>query len=1578
MPRRTNSGARRTRGEATSSRAGVLRVGTFNVRGLLQRQKPSKKPMAKKCFQLAKLWRRMQLDVVLLQETHVSQRQQAEADTTLRFIAQTLLTGVWTAFWAHAGDNPCTGVAVLIRTALINSGAVSVSEAAVVRDAGGRLVAVPVRWGGHRLQLVSAYLPSGDPAGQRTFITQHLQPLMDAADAPAQSRRMQVWGGDFNFVEDPQRDRLPAPAGSHPDSVTARHLHAQCTGMVDQWRRLHPTSATFTYNQQAAAGEAGISYSRLDRFYTSAALSDYVTKCDVQHPTTSDHRPVTLTLVAQQPSTMGPGLHVYSDTFKLFTDLHDKLKEWLRPRLTAAPMDVAELLIWWPAFKRALAHQLKAVNATAKERLQSESEAVKAALGRMQAAQTAADAAPQSAVLKRQLAGAQKEYMAAVVQSSADDSASARCSWLHIGERPNPVLTRLLKPPKAAKRVAAVRAPAGALVEDPRRISDCVARYWAGISAAPQQDSAATAAVLAPLQAAAAAGDGCIPDAVAGTLGAEAVSEEEVLVAMKGTKPGKSPGVDGITADVYRTLKHCMAPVLARVYSAIGSTHTMPRGFTLGAIVTLHKKGDRTEAGNYRPISLLNADYRLLAKVLANRLKAALDPVIAPEQSAFLTGRDIGDNILTQQCTHRVLKRERRRAVVAMLDFYKAYDTISRPFLFEVMRIMGAGDSFLAWTQLLLSDTRAVAVVNGHRSAPVPFEAGVRQGCPLSPLLYLFIGQALLVWLKHRAATAGVGVEVDGEQLVAVQHADDTAVFLLSLASWSAFAAEMHTFGCASGQRLNWTKVELLPIGADPPPGDTAAAVAAVAAAAVAVATASTHARNARFAQKRSRHRRHRTRGAQGTSPPQRQQQQQQHVIPDASSLVVEKSTALGIVFSRDPAAAAVDWDSRIAGIQRMLGQVKTMYNLSAFGRAFAVAGYCISTAMYHAEHGGLPSTAAMQALTADTARLIDGREPRAGRHRPSITGFSKRMMVGHPTEGGLGALDLDMHTRARWAKRGMQLANSGAIPADQRPLWMRVARVLLVGSGSSAPVRYLSMQLDTFTLWAECGSSDAAAATDTATADPIQRMRIGLRSLPALSLIGGTPAAGAWCAALPLWNNAFITAALGSRFESIPDTDILTFTYPVPTLGELARWHLVAQHFDAWNERTSAGWRKFLDHVFKYRAGGRDVLEGYRERVHDALLAALLFFPPSWREAAMDAVELTYLQTAAPFYPAALEEEAQQVMVAALGWPEQPHQRRTHAQPPAATQQQQQQQQQNDEAPATQQQQQQAAVPPHIAADGLTVSEAYNMQLQPIREERMQRQAAYVAEALNGADVAELTPLLQAPQQAALHLQGMLANAWSIRWENSHKETLWRLSINACHHIGNGATQHTQQQQTYQCHCAAATPCSRAHHYHECEVAAAVFSAIQAAIPGCPPLQRHHIWLAHPPVQRMHKEIWLVVCMAALECIEHGRKYLVREHRRRQEQQRSRQQGGMQQTQLTDFYSLLTPPPAQLTPAQVAAESAVTQFWRTLENFACIALSTQSSDREERWKRQIQQDHPLLALTADGGFRVNRPAAAV
>ncbi|KAG1671988.1 hypothetical protein FOA52_013361 [Chlamydomonas sp. UWO 241] len=227
-----------------------------------------------------------------------------------------------------------------------------------------------------------------------------------------------------------------------------------------------------------------------------------------------------------------------------------------------------------------------------------------------------------------------------------------------------------------------------------------------GVNRGPQQEG-----LLASTQG--------LRSAVGDAAGAPVVTPAEVRAAATHSKPGTAPGPDGIPVDVWRKLGEPVFVLLAAVFTAVGATGETPPGFLDGVVASIYKAKDAADAANYHPLTMLSSGYRILAKMLPGLLAANAAEGVGP------TG-----------------------AALALLDFRKAYDTIDRGCLLAVMEAVDAGDGMLAWTRTILTHTYASAEVNRFISEPRQYAAGVRQGCPAAPALFLFLGHALACFLR--------------------------------------------------------------------------------------------------------------------------------------------------------------------------------------------------------------------------------------------------------------------------------------------------------------------------------------------------------------------------------------------------------------------------------------------------------------------------------------------------------------------------------------------------------------------------------------------------------------------------------------------------------------------------------------------------------------------------------------------------------------------------------------------------------------------------------------------------------------
>ena len=273
------------------------------------------------------------------------------------------------------------------------------------------------------------------------------------------------------------------------------------------------------------------------------------------------------------------------------------------------------------------------------------------------------------------------------------------------------------------------------------------------------------------------------------------VSAEEVQHHCASLPTGKSPGPDLLPNALFRAFRAKIAPILASVYNQAHERGHLPAEMTEGLISVLYKKKDRKDPRNYRPLTLLNGDYKILMRVLTARLNKAAVQFVSSPQNGFVPGGFIVENILLLQMLQTFAEEEDLDALFIFLDFEKAFDRCSWDYLRDAIRNLGFPDEtagqapgeegadaprhhpFLRWVQLAYSHdhppTRRMNV-NGYLSKAFFIASGVAQGCPLSPLLFLFITEALIRIIQDDTRIEGLLIgEVRHKMSV---YADDSTL----------------------------------------------------------------------------------------------------------------------------------------------------------------------------------------------------------------------------------------------------------------------------------------------------------------------------------------------------------------------------------------------------------------------------------------------------------------------------------------------------------------------------------------------------------------------------------------------------------------------------------------------------------------------------------------------------------------------------------------------------------------------------------------------------------------------------------
>ena len=254
------------------------------------------------------------------------------------------------------------------------------------------------------------------------------------------------------------------------------------------------------------------------------------------------------------------------------------------------------------------------------------------------------------------------------------------------------------------------------------------------------------------------------------------LSAKELQQAVYDLNENKSPGLDGFTAEFYKKIWSLIKDRYTDYINCADQTSFSTFKITSVTTLLYKEKGDTDDLKNYPPISLINVDLKILTKTLTNRLKEVLPSITHFTQTA-VDGRRIDNTVHMLLDFVQLANAQNLESAFIFLDQEKAFDRVNHDFLYKSMRAFGIGPVFIRWIRQMYSNATTRVKVNGFLSDNIPLRSGVRQGCPLSPLLYVLIIEILA--LQFRKNPDIVSFTVGGEKIVSMHYADDAIITIL-------------------------------------------------------------------------------------------------------------------------------------------------------------------------------------------------------------------------------------------------------------------------------------------------------------------------------------------------------------------------------------------------------------------------------------------------------------------------------------------------------------------------------------------------------------------------------------------------------------------------------------------------------------------------------------------------------------------------------------------------------------------------------------------------------------------------------
>jgi len=720
------------------------------------------------------------VDICFLQETYSSR------DTE----------NVWQEEWEGKimfchGTSHSRGVMMLFRKGLD----ITIKESCI--DPSGRYIFVKAIMQSCHIQLMNIYAPT--KCNEQVTFFKNVSNLLANYNSPSEHL---ILGGDFNLLMNPDIDRK---GGSFSKTTYYDNALKEIEGLIERnnlcdiWRNRYPKLRRYTWRRANPK-----IHSRLDLWLVSVICQDYCKEVDIIPSIRSDHSAIVLSLEGIN-AVKGKGYwklnQSYLEEAEYIKGISDNISIWnteacvLKDKRSVWEYIKYKIREFSIRYGKQKSQKMKGMEVRYEEKLKHLEEELDKEANENR-----------YNVICEQIKEVEANLKEIDDYKTQGLILRSRSQWYEKGEKSNSYFLGLASRNKVQTTMNKLSVNNEDIV-DPQQILQAQADFYSDLYSDSCEKN------MEDIQQYLDETDTPIVSELEKENCEGIISSEECVKALKAMKKGKSPGNDGLTSEFYvkfwGLLNNYYIGAINESY-LMGELTTSQRQ----AVITLIDKGDdRTLLKNWRPISLLNTDYKIAAKVIADRLKAVLPGIINPNQVGFVQNRSILDNIrIIADIIHYTQVKDIPGVLLA-IDFRKAFDCVSWKFLELTLKKFNFGSSFIRWIKLFYNNISSCVINNGYTSKYFSLHQGVRQGDPLSPYLFTLVVEILAC--KIRSDNRIKGIEINGISNKLLQYADDTNGIVSDLESAKYFLEVVYIFGEYSNLHLNKDKTQGMWLGKD-------------------------------------------------------------------------------------------------------------------------------------------------------------------------------------------------------------------------------------------------------------------------------------------------------------------------------------------------------------------------------------------------------------------------------------------------------------------------------------------------------------------------------------------------------------------------------------------------------------------------------------------------------------------------------------------------------------------------------------------------------------------------------------------
>lgn len=285
------------------------------------------------------------------------------------------------------------------------------------------------------------------------------------------------------------------------------------------------------------------------------------------------------------------------------------------------------------------------------------------------------------------------------------------------------------------------------------------------------------------------------------------VTQQEVSTAIKSLKYNKSPGNDGVTTEALKLGKLSLRPHLTNLFNTMLRTGKVPLTFCHSNIILLHKKGDRKDINNYRPISLISNIYTIFIKIILTRITQELDSHQPPEQAGFRTKFSTTDHMQAVNQIIQKVSEFNKELYIAFVDYTKAFDNLTHNSIFSALSQQNIHPTYIKLLQIIYNHSTANVKLQSLGPS-FSILKGVKQGDPLSPKLFTSALQKVFKNLESSWTTKGI--DVGGIRLTNLRFADDIVLFADTSAELEIMLKDLSAASLEIGLKMNRSKTKVM------------------------------------------------------------------------------------------------------------------------------------------------------------------------------------------------------------------------------------------------------------------------------------------------------------------------------------------------------------------------------------------------------------------------------------------------------------------------------------------------------------------------------------------------------------------------------------------------------------------------------------------------------------------------------------------------------------------------------------------------------------------------------------------------